>query len=72
MTMASTEMFNKLATRGDAYEFYYIQPVNDNLFFRAGYTLIEYDYTGSGSHLGQPQETDAELDNYYLLMDVRF
>jgi hypothetical protein len=72
MTMASTEMFNKLATRGDAYELYYIQPVSDNLFFRAGYTLIEYEYTGSGSHLGQPQETDAELENYYLLMDVRF
>ncbi|MBU4260584.1 MAG: DUF3373 domain-containing protein [Proteobacteria bacterium] len=72
MTMASTEMFNKLATRGDAYELYYIQPVNENLFFRAGYTLIEYEYTGSGSHLGQPQETDAELENYYLLMDVRF
>ncbi|MBI4792056.1 MAG: putative porin [Deltaproteobacteria bacterium] len=72
MTMASTEMFNKLATRGDAYEFYYIQPVNENLFFRAGYTFIDYAYTGSGSHLGQPAETDAELDNYYLLMDVRF
>ncbi|MCK9297041.1 MAG: DUF3373 domain-containing protein [Desulfobulbaceae bacterium] len=72
MTMASTEMFNKLATRGDAYELYYIQPVNENLFFRIGYTFIEYDYTGSGSHLGQPVETDAELENYYLLMDVRF
>ena len=72
MTMASTEMFNKLATRGDAYELYYIQPVNENLFFRVGYTFIEYDYTGSGSHLGQPAETDAELENYYLLMDVRF
>ena len=72
MTLASTEMFNKLATRGDAYEFYYIQPVNENLFFRAGYTFIDYAYTGSGSHLGQPAETDAELDNYYLLMDVRF
>ncbi|MBI5556054.1 MAG: DUF3373 family protein [Deltaproteobacteria bacterium] len=72
MTLASTEMFNKLATRGDAYDFYFIQPVDENLFFRVGYTLIEYDYTGSGSHLGQPMETDAELDNYYLLMDVRF
>ena len=72
MTMASGEMFNKLATRGDAYELYYIQPVNKNLFFRAGYTRIEYDYTGSGSHLGQSYDSDAELDNYYFLMDVRF
>lgn len=72
MTMASAEMFNKLSTRGDAYELYYIQPVNDNLFFRAGYTKIEYDYSGSGSHLGKPQKTDTELDNYYFLMDCRF
>lgn len=72
MTMASSEMFNKLATRGDAYELYYIQPVNDNLFFRAGYTKIDYEYSGSGSHLGTPMETDAELDNYYFLMDCRF
>ncbi len=72
MTLASAELYNKLATRGDAYELYYIQPVNKNLFFRAGYTHIDYDYTGSGSHLGQPQKTDAELDNYYFLMDVRF
>ncbi len=72
MTMGSAEMFDKLATRGDAYEVYYIQPVNKNLFFRTGYTHIDYDYTGSGSHLGSPQDSEAELDNYYFLMDVRF
>lgn len=72
MTMASTEPFNKLATRGDAYEVYYIQPVNRDLFFRAGYTFINYAYTGSGSHLGEPGPSDTELENIYLLMDVRF
>lgn len=72
MTMGSSEMFNKLSTRGNAYELYYIQPVNDNLFFRAGATLIDYEYTNSGSHIGEPRKTDAKLRNYYLLMDVRF
>lgn len=72
MTMGSSEMFDKLSTRGDAYEVYYIQPVDDNLFFRAGATFIEYEYTNSGSHVGEPRETEASLRNYYLLMDCRF
>ena len=72
MGNASSELYNKLATRGDVYEIYYIQPVSRHLFFRAGYTSIDYDYTLSGYHTGQPVSTDAELENYYLLMDCRF
>lgn len=72
MTMGGTDLFNKLATRGDAYDLYYIQPVNQYLFFRAGFMHISYDYTGSGLYMGEPDATNAILDNYYLLMDVRF
>lgn len=72
MTMGATDIFNKLATRGDVYDLYYIQPVNQYLFFRAGYMHVTYDYTGSGLYLGEPVATNAILDNYYLLMDVRF
>jgi len=72
MTMGSSEMFDKLSTRGDAYELYYIQPVNEYLFFRIGSTWIDYEYTGSGSHVGEPRATDAKLRDYYLLMDCRF
>lgn len=72
MTSGTAELFNKLASRGDVYEVYYTQPVDKNLFFRAGYTHVDYDYTLSGWHIGHPDSTDAELDNYYLLMDCRF
>ncbi len=72
MTMGGTDLFNKLATRGDAYDLYYIQPMNQYLFFRAGLMHISYDYTGSGIYMGEPDATNAILDNYYLLMDVRF
>ncbi|MDR9500896.1 MAG: DUF3373 family protein [Desulfurivibrionaceae bacterium] len=77
MTMGTNELYNKFAVRGDAYELYYIQPMNRYLFFRAGITHVEYDYTGSGQPAGDPESLDREgldttMDNAYLLMDVRF
>lgn len=72
MTMATPDIFNKLATRGNVYDLYYIQPVNKHLFFRAGYIHVDYEYTGSGQHMGAPMASDATLDNCYFLMDVRF
>ncbi|MEN8198709.1 MAG: putative porin [Thermodesulfobacteriota bacterium] len=72
MTMGTAELFNKLATRGNAYDAYYIQPVNKHLFFRLGLMHVDYDYTRSGCYLTTPQPTDASLYNSYLLMDVRF
>ena len=72
MTMGSSDLFNKLASRGEVYDLYYIQPVNQYLFFRAGWMHVAYKYTGSGLYMGDPAPTQAVLDNYYLLMDVRF
>lgn len=71
-TQGSIELYNKLATRGDVYDFYYIQPFSKYLFLRAGYTLLDYNYTGSGWHVGQPMDSDQELENLYLLFDCRF
>ena len=71
-TQGSTEISNKLASRGDVFDFYYIQPFNKNLFLRAGYTYINYDYSLSGWHIGEPQKTDQELTDFYLLLDCRF
>ena len=71
-TQGSTELYNKLATRGDVYDFYYIQPFNKYLFARLGYTILDYDYTGSGWHIGQPMETDENLKDFYFLIDCRF
>ncbi|MGE4319725.1 MAG: DUF3373 domain-containing protein [Deferribacterales bacterium] len=46
---------SKLAVRGDVYEVYYHQPiVGDRLFATIGYQLFDYEYTGSGSYLGEP------------------
>ncbi len=71
-TWGSNELFNKLATRGDAYDLYYIQPFNDNLFGRLGYTHVKYDYANSGLHIGDFGDSNAELDNFYFLLDCRF
>jgi hypothetical protein len=71
-TQGSTEVYNKLATRGDVFDFYYIQPLNKYLFFRTGYTYVDYEYTGSGWHIGQPVETDQNMKNIYFLLECRF
>ncbi len=71
-TQGSTEIYNKLATRGDVFDWYYLQPFNRYFFFRTGFTYIDYDYTLSGWHLGQPHKTSEELTNFYMLLDIRF
>ncbi len=71
-TQGSTELYNKLATRGDAYDVYYIQPFNDNLFMRVGYTLVNYNYGLSGFQVGDFGTSNEELRNAYLLLDARF
>lgn len=71
-TWGPSELYNKLATRGDAYDFYYLQPFNDNLFGRLGYTHINYDHGSMSQVFGEPGDSVAELDNIYFLLDVRF
>lgn len=82
-TTGSSELYNKFAVRGNAYELYYIQPVSRNLFFRTGATYADFDFTGSGMPAGEPMrlermlnadgdEVDTTMTNIYLLMDVRF
>jgi len=71
-TWGSSELYNKLATRGDAYDFYYIQPFNDNLFGRLGYTHINYDHGMATGLYGEPGDSNAVLDNVYFLLDCRF
>lgn len=79
-TNAANDLTNKLATRGNAHEVYYIQPLNRYAHIRAGAQFIKYDYAGSGSHLGTPMKLgDAgtetqikDLTNYYLLFNLLF
>jgi hypothetical protein len=76
----SADLTNKLSTRGDAHEVYYIQPINRYAFVRAGAQFIKYKYTNSGSDLGSPIELGSSgtgsltksLENYYLLFNILF
>jgi hypothetical protein len=80
-TPGSSEIYNRLATRGTAYDLYYIQPFNDYLFLRTGYTKIKYTHSGSGMPIGRPigyagmpwqNGERPEFHNFYILLDARF
>jgi hypothetical protein len=61
---------SKLATRGQVYEAYYIQPIYKNNFFvQLGGQYYDYDYTGSGNPLGAPVDID-ELTSFDALFPV--
>ncbi len=72
LTSGSEDPLNKLDTRGDVWDLYYLQPINRHLYFRAGYTLIDYDYSGSGVPVGPPEEIDQKMTNTYILLDAGF
>lgn len=65
-------MGSKLATRGHAGEAYYIFEVNRNAFIKVGGIYYDYEYTGSGSPVGKPQDIDDVKDGtaYSLLPAV--
>ncbi len=71
LSMTSAEdslVASKLATRGHAYELYYIQPIfNQNFFAKFGLIYYDYEYTGSGSPLGAPVRINemTPLDKFY-------
>ena len=77
-TQGSNDVTNKLATRGSAYEAYYIQPINRYAYLRTGVTHIKYDYTGSGYQVGGPSNISGsgsnlkELTNFYLLFNLAY
>jgi len=82
-TSGANDPLNKLATRGSAVEIYVSKAVNKNANIRVGYVDINYDYTGSGSHLGTPMEIDTlpdayksqiieETSNLYITFNVLF
>ncbi|MFA6143315.1 MAG: DUF3373 family protein [Sulfurimonas sp.] len=82
-TQGSNDVTNKLATRGDAVEAYYIQPINRYAYLRVGAQVINYDYSGSGMQIGAPTAMALipapnnalvldKLTNYYLLFNVNY
>ena len=82
LTQGSFDIYNKLSTRGDAYEAYLMYVINRYSNIRLGYIDINYDYTGSGWFVGQSEKitssmnnsdtTVKELESIYLKMNVNF
>ncbi|ETR70341.1 MAG: hypothetical protein OMM_08888 [Candidatus Magnetoglobus multicellularis str. Araruama] len=70
---ASEDPLHKLSNRGSTWDIYYIQPVNQYLTFRMGYTDMKKDYDhGLSFYFGRPNPVDHHILNMYFLMDARF
>jgi hypothetical protein len=76
-----TNIGSKIATRGDAYEVYFTEPlIEDILTFQVRATYIDYKYTGSngffGNTTGNAQEITSTMQNaqFYVdtAQDIRF
>ena len=67
------ELINKLLVHGDAYELYYIQPIEEkNMFLRVGCIYMDYDYENPLIAYGSMADSNMTITNAYLLMDVLF
>ena len=76
----TTDLTNKLANRGNAFEGYWIQPVNDYLFAR--FDILHIDSSHSGGFFGPmapgtegastAPEVDKTLTVYSVLLEAKF
>ena len=74
-TSGSYDPLNKIATRGSVSDFYLLYQIDMNQFLRAGYTDIDYKYTGSGWHMavsGEPMPTDDYVKLLYINYNVKY
>ena len=71
-TQGSEDVYNKLATRGNAVEVYYTQPWNRYVSSRLGLLQVTEEYTGSGWHFGEPAKKDAVQQNIYFMINAYF
>jgi len=79
-TYAPNDPLNKLAARGNATEAYVSAKINKYANIRFGVLDINYDYTGSGTHLGTPTKITSdfgtnvikEKKNAYITFNVLF
>lgn len=71
-TNGSSDLLNKLATRGSVHDVYAIYQIDMNQFIRFGYTKIDYDFTGSGWHIGKPMKTNDFVNRAYTTYNLRF
>ena len=82
LTQGSFDIYNKLSTRGNAYEAYFMYVINRYSNLRLGYINIDYNYTRSGWYVGESQKITSSMENaedtldslnsIYLKMSVNF
>ena len=82
LTQGSFDIYNKLATRGDAVEAYMMYVINRYANLRLGYVGIDYKYTRSGWFVGKSKKINntinnadnvvSKLQSIYLKMSVHF
>jgi hypothetical protein len=61
-----------MGVRGNTYDVYYIQPINQYLFCRFGATFINHDFSSGNSIYGEPKPVDEKVRNFYGLVEMRF
>lgn len=62
---------SKLSTRGHVGEVYYIFDINPHAYITVGGLYYDYEYTGSGSPVGEPKKIeDVKNGSAYSLMPV--
>lgn len=71
-TQGAEDMYNKLATRGNAGELYALWNYHKYLSSKVGYLYINEQYTGSGWHFGEPAKKDAQQSIFYLKLEAKF
>lgn len=79
LTQGSFDVYNKLSTRGDAYEAYLSYAVNRYANIRLGYIALDYKFTKSGWFVGESQKisdldtTDVDkLSSLYIKMSLNY
>ena len=71
-TQGAEDMYNKLATRGEAYEIYGAWKYHKYLSAKLSYLDIHENYTGSGWHFGEPAKKDADQRIVSLALEAKF
>ena len=81
LTQGSFDVYNKLATRGDAYEAYLMYVINRYANIRLGFVNIDYKYSRSGWFVGEsklvkdvahPENELDKLNSIYLKMSINY
>lgn len=76
ISQGARDSYNKLSTRGNAYEIYVNKSINKYSNLRVGFVDINYKYSGSGWHTGEPTQIDSNtiksLTDLYFQLQVLF